>query len=1055
MSGVPAERRTVILALFFLSGCAGLIYEVVWTRELIFVFGGTTYAITTILVGFMSGLGLGSYVAGRLSRGLRRPGRVYGLLEIAVGLYALLVPTLLHVAEPAYRAMYPHLMEAPGLLTGARFCIGFLVLLLPTTCMGATLPILVRHVTTLGEGVGRAVGLLYGINTLGATFGTMAAGFWLIPTFGLTHTTWVAAALNLVVGTTAIMLLGVPAAPAGTSTPAMAPRRPPGRPMKTVPTAEATISPAVRRVVLGAFAVSGFAAMVYQIAWTRALIMSLGSSTYAFTCILTAFILGLAVGSLVVARWVDRWRNPVLVFGGLEIAIGLAAVLIVPMYGRAPQIVYELVQAYRDHYNTLLAVEFLLVIAVTLVPTLLMGAIFPLVARMIATDMNDAGAATGKAYAVNTLGTIAGSFLAGFVMIRSEVLGVQGSIIAVATLNAVVGAALVLLSQPPTAGAWARRTVAATASVFVVPAVAIGAGQWDVKMLVTAPFYARTDPASIVKTQKVVYFGEGVDLTVAVMQAIEDEDAISLSVNGKADASTDYTDLVTQLLLGHVPAMLVEDGRDACVIGLGSGMTLSAIACYPSYERLDCVEISEDVIRAAAWFAPYNRQILTADPRVRMIRADGRNHLLLTDRKYDLIVSEPSNPWMSGVANLFTREFFGICRNRLKDHGRLCVWLHSYMMSLEDFQMVVRTLYDVFKDVSVWQLSATDYLLVASQQAQRTPLDGVLRRYAVPAVREDLFRLGITNAEGVLGRFITSGEPLRDWVASASIHTDDNARLEFSAPRQMYRGASDQIAIALAARQRSPLETVLSPSADPWVNEAERRKVAAWIEGRRLVAEAKKRAAENDVVASFECFVAAYRANPGNVELYNLVLDRIQELRGNFPHLARQQGVKRLLDEVAGFRPLVVSPPRGAPASEIVKTLTAFASRATERQQWDWAAQYLEAACAFDPGNGDLACALGLNLARAGRADEGARQLDRWLADHPADGKALMARAGLASQARDADTAIRCLEAALRAGAVTPATLLGDEMLHPIRDDPRFGRLLEEASSTRPASRPA
>ncbi|MGB9626466.1 MAG: fused MFS/spermidine synthase, partial [Phycisphaerae bacterium] len=203
-----ADRRIAVLALFFLSGCAGLIYEVVWTRELIFVFGGTTYAITTILVGFMSGLGLGSCVAGRLSGRLRRPGRVYGLLEIAVGAYALLVPTLLHVAEPAYRAMYPRLMEAPALLTAARFCIGFLVLLLPTTCMGATLPILVRHVTAGGDGFGRSVGLLYGINTLGATFGTMAAGFWLIPTFGLTHTTWAAAALNLAVGTAAIVLLG-------------------------------------------------------------------------------------------------------------------------------------------------------------------------------------------------------------------------------------------------------------------------------------------------------------------------------------------------------------------------------------------------------------------------------------------------------------------------------------------------------------------------------------------------------------------------------------------------------------------------------------------------------------------------------------------------------------------------------------------------------------------------------------------------------------------------------------------------------------------------------
>jgi spermidine synthase len=1042
-------RRPIIFALFLLSGCAGLIYEVVWTRELVFVFGGTTYAITTILVGFMSGLGLGSYVAGRFSQRLRQPGRIYGGLEIAVGLYALLVPILFHAAEPIYRAAYPHLMQAPWLLTAARFCIGFLVLLLPTTCMGATLPILVRYVTDLGQGFGRSVGLLYGINTFGAVLGTMAAGFWLIPAFGLTHTTRVAAALNLLVGSAAIVLLRLPVA-------AATPKRSPAVAHKpTEAAAPPPMSASTRRAVLIAFALSGFSAMVYQIAWTRALIMSLGSSTYAFTCILTAFILGLAVGSLAAARWVDRWKDPVLIFGALEIVIGMAVVVIAPMYGRAPRIVYAIVTTYRGQYDALLAVEFLLVIAVTFVPTLLMGTIFPLVTRMIATGMNDAGAATGRAYAVNTLGTIAGSFLAGFVMIRSEVLGVQGAIIAAAALNAVVGAALVLLSRPPTAGAWARRAVGATASVLLVPTVAIAAGQWDLGMMLTAPFYGRTDPLTVSQARRVIYYGEGVDLTVAVAQTIGFEDAITLSVNGKADASTDMADMVTQLLLGHIPASLVEDGRDAGVIGLGSGMTLGAIACYPSYEHLDCVEISDDVIKAAACFAPYNRQILTADPRVRMIRADGRNHLLLTDRKYDLIVSEPSNPWMSGVANLFTREFFSICRDRLRNRGRLCVWLHSYMMSVADFQMVIHTLSAVFKDVSIWQLSGTDYLLVASREPQRIALDGVLRRFATPAVREDLFRIGIANAGQVLGRFITSGRSLRDWVAAAPVHTDDNARLEFSAPRRMYSGESEAIAESLSRHQCAPFDVLLAPSTDGDVQESVRRTAVACSEARRLLAEANEERRKNDPVAAFARLVTARQRDPRNVEIAHRLVQWSDELRRRFPDAAQEGPVRRLLEQAAEVRPIVMAGARGTPASEIVKMLKQRAVQASGQGRWGWAAEYLSDACGFAPDDGGLIRETCLSFARAGRTNEAARQLDRWLARRPADGEALVMRARLAAQANDAETAVARLVAALRLGTATPASLMSDEMLRPGREDPRFKAILKHATSTRPASRPA
>ncbi|MHC4799722.1 MAG: spermidine synthase, partial [Planctomycetota bacterium] len=552
----------------------------------------------------------------------------------------------------------------------------------------ATLPILVGYITGEGRPFGKSVGLLYGINTFGAVLGTMAAGFWLIPAFGLTHTTWVAATVNLLIGLTAIILLR-------TSVKTEEQLLPVPVKVKLSDLAD-EVTGHLRLAVLIGFALSGFTAMVYQISWTRALIMSVGSSTYAFTCILSAFILGLAVGSLVIARWADSFRRPVLVFGILELAIALSAILIVPVQGRIPPLVSALVSQHRENYSLLLTYQFALIIAITFVPTFLMGTIFPIVTRIIAVKDGESASAVGRAYAVNTLGTIFGSFLAGFVMI--SFLGVQYSIVAAALLNALIGAWLVIQSRP-VGRPMAVRIMVSVFVVLMIPSISILAGRWDWLLLNSAP-YLKGERS---EEEEILYFGEGVDITVAVVRTGGKDGPILLTINGKTDASVDLTDMPTQLLLGHLPALLTDDGKSACIIGLGSGMTLSAVARYPSYELLDCVEISDEVIKAVEYFAPYNYQVLSEDPRVNMIRADGRNHLQLTDRIYDIIISEPSNPWISGVANLFTKEYFTLCKDRLTDDGRLCVWLHSYSMSLNDFKMVVRTLYEEFDFVSIWQ----------------------------------------------------------------------------------------------------------------------------------------------------------------------------------------------------------------------------------------------------------------------------------------------------------------------------------------------------------------
>lgn len=1001
--------RPLLYALFLMSGATGLVYELVWTRELIFVFGGTTYAITTVLVAFMGGLGLGSFLSGKLSRRLTQPGRVYGALEMLIGGYALIVPLLLGLCEPLYRAIYPHVEQAPAVLTLVRFVLSAMVMLVPATLMGATLPVLVRHVTLGGGSSGRSIGMLYGINTFGAVFGVLGTGFLLIPRLGLSTTTWSAALVNLGIGLVALLVLRVDRAQGEAIRRADLERR---TSRETAPT---DLSRGLRTALLVVFAASGFSAMVYQIAWTRALIMSIGSSTYSFTCILAAFILGLALGSLLIARWVDRLRDPVLVTGIFEIGIALSAVIVLPLYGRIPLVVHALVMQYRQNYDLLLALEFLLVIAVTFVPTLLMGALFPLVARANASREEEAGEATGKIYAVNTIGTVLGSALGGFVLIRSDLtslFGVQNSITLAAMLNALGGALLIWLSRPRGESLLRRAVPAAAAAALVLLIVGAG-GRWDMRLLNSAAFLGRT--ANLEKdaySGEILYIGEGPDLTVIVSRAREDPDHLSMSVNAKTDASTGLVDMVNFLLVGHVPALLNPGGRSACVIGLGSGLSLGAISRYRGYEQIDSIELSEEVLRAARFFDDYTYHPFD-DPRIRHIRADGRNHLLLTDRRYDLIVSQPSNPWLAGVSNLFTREYFELARDRLAPGGIFCAWVQGYTLAIENVQLIVRTLLDVFPHAVLWEMGDYNFGLLASDRPIRVPLEVLMQRCYDEPVRADLYRIGMGRIETVLGRFIAGTEALRGWVGDGPLHTDDNAILEFSAPRNLYRSEETALLTDLLRIQQDPFEqVVVAASRDP-VAARLRERVAQVIEARQR----RVRGAElttTDPGAAFLEFVNAYRLDNANITLLGKILDKLRDTPPTHPFFVEtEQGLaaREMLDNL---RMPSLAARKGGSLTQVAHSLRQHARKALrEGKPTSLALDYLLEAEELAPDDGavllDLAAALartpggrpealaklakGLESGRITAAQVRRHLLLRVLADDP-EFQALLARFG-------------------------------------------------------------
>lgn len=945
-----STTRNLLLLIFFLSGATGLVYQLVWVRMLTLVFGGTTYAITTVLVAFMGGLGLGSFFAGRLASRFSAPGRAYGWLEIAIGAYAIAVPLLFHLVEPVYRVLYAVAGDAPAILTAVRFLVGAFFLIIPTTAMGATLPLLVQYVSGRDERVGQSVGVLYGINTLGAFGGTLLAGFWMIPTLGIAATTWATAAANLLLGSAAVALLG--GARIAPSVSAEAAKVPTVLPQ--TPTAVAEHNSA-RSALLGTFAISGFCSMIYQIAWTRALVMCFGSTTYSFTCILAAFILGLALGSLIVARFLDRLRRPARIAGWTQLAIGLAAVCIAPLYDQIPLLVFKWVSGLSSGYTTLLQIQFAVIIAVTLVPTVLMGALFPLVTRAVSSGASDAAAATGRAYGINTLGTITGAFVAGFVLIRGDVLGALWSINLAAVMNALLGVWLIratgVRNEPIHHG-----PLPAMGGLAAVVIAAVTFGSWDPDTMASGSFRPGNDPVARKREFATKYYADGVDTTVSIIQSRTEQHLIALTVNGKPDASTVLTDMHTQILLSHFPALITPRLETACMIGLGSGISLGSLSRYEELKRIDCVELSEEVVLASQAFTAQNFDVLNTDPRIRMITADGRNHLLLTDQKYSLIVSQPSNPWIAGVSSLFTQEFFELCKRRLEPDGTLAVWMQSYALSFENFQMVVRTLRASFPEVEIWQTHETDVILTARSTPARIPLDTMLRRFYHAPVQTDLYRIGMQDLGRVLGCCLIGGSSIDLWLQPGPIHTDDNAILEFDAPRGIYMPTDNRIAESLIAISADPLpllvdvEHARSPQESRVLAQAADARLARRMMNTASIA-MNKGAGELEVS---ELLLSAHERDPGNLLIAHRTyesMDRLASLRGQIVDPAKRDALVARMREV---RPPTFTYPNVIPVMQVPDFLFTRASDEVSRGLIAHARTSLEDALRIDPGRLDV-----------------------------------------------------------------------------------------------------
>jgi len=783
-NGAPGISIAVSVC-FLLSGMCGLIYQVIWMRSLSLIFGHTTFAISTVITVFMGGLALGSFLLGRLAdhRGrfassLERFGLspalfLYGALEFIIGLYCLITPALFKVVESLYLpwSSLPFLQ-----LSILRCLLSVCVLIIPTFCMGGTLPLLSKFLITRESEVAKKLGFLYFINTMGAVFGTLLSGFFLIRACGITVTLQIAAATNILIGIFVYFLnKSLKAREDEEEQPEIHEKQNDDAedsrllPQKYVP------------LFLVIFAVTGFASMIYELAWTRAIALALGSSTYSFSTMLATFLFGIALGSILFSLLSSRMSFGFSTFGWIEVGVALTSIICIVLLGRLPIYFIQLFPVIRHSYLFIIATDFMLSFLIMLLPTTLMGFAFPLAGRLCTKKVDILGRSVGDVYAVNTIGCIAGSFITGFLMIPT--IGVQKSLQLAVMINLIGGLTVLVASSRDLiskivylvlifAGLFASSLIPAWNPVIMSSGSAI-----------YAPLFSRgAAELDVTRKDYIKFHKDGISATVSVYDI---NGSLYLRVNGKTDASTGV-DMTTQYLLGYLPCFYSRDPRDVYVIGLGSGITVRAVLDFQSVGSLECAEIEPAVIEAAGLFSESNGNI-SADRRLKITVADGRNGLLSAKGKYDVIVSEPSNIWISGVANLFSVEFYSICASRLKDEGMMCSWVPIYSMKAEDLKTVLKTFTAVFPHCTIWQGSQGDIILVGSKKPLVFNYSSYERIFAQnEQIRKHLQALGFSTPDTLLAQYIAGREEMMPLCSTALMNSDEMPILEYSAPLCLY-----------------------------------------------------------------------------------------------------------------------------------------------------------------------------------------------------------------------------------------------------------------------------
>lgn len=707
--------RLAAYVAFVLSGMAGLIYEVLWSRYLGLLVGHSAYAQVIVLTVFLGGMGAGALFTGARSARLADPLRWYARVEILIGVLGFAFDLFFRGLS---LTVFEHLLPALG--TGSvglvvTWLLAALLILPQSLLLGATFPLMTAGILRREPArPGRLLGMLYATNSMGAAIGALVGGFLLIPSLGLPGAVLVAAVLNLAAGAIAFVMSG---------------QRETGTPTTPTEPMAARVGVVLLVVACG----TAVASFLYEVAWIRMLSLLLSSATHSFEIMLSAFILGLALGAWWVRRGADGWREPVRALGIIQVVMGCAALATLPLYQEAFGWMVTLLQTFARTdagYVGFSMGRYAISLAIMLPATFCAGATLPLITRVLLT--RGAGeAAIGRVYGVNTLGSIAGVVLAGLILL--PLIGLKATLVLGAALDIALGVlVLATASEPATRGI--ARWAAAAGAVFV-GAVALGPGL-DRQLITSGVF--RTGALLGTDETEPLFYADGRTATVTVYRA-QWANSLVIATNGKPDGSLPERwltpcseddvpspmtgDAATQTLAPLVTLAHRPDARRAAIVGFGSGMSSHfLLAAAPGLDTLVTIEIEPAMIRAARAFHPANR-LAYDDPRSVLVTDDARAYLARAGARFDYIFSEPSNPWVAGVAGLFTTEFYGRVRGALTDDGVFGQWLHLYELNDHLVQSVLAAIHENFGSYVVYQTDATNILIVASPATGLAPAD--------------------------------------------------------------------------------------------------------------------------------------------------------------------------------------------------------------------------------------------------------------------------------------------------------------------------------------------
>jgi spermidine synthase len=784
--------RAIIYLFFVLSGMTGLIFQITWFKYLSLFLGNTTYAQVIVLATFLGGLAIGNYAFGKKSEQIKNQLVIYGSIEFIIGLYCIFFPSLSDLYEKLFLMLVNEniLENSTTLYLSIKFLIATLSLIFPTALMGGTLPLLTKYFTENIDNIRKENASLYFLNSFGAVVGVFFAGFVLIKTFGLDVTIRIGGIVNILIGSISIFLSSI-------NQPLVDSNSGKVEVIDEVTNTESDGSISLSKssifIITLIAGLSGFASLLYEVLWTRVLITIFGSSTYSFSIMLLAFISGITIGSFIVSsNFISKYNRIKLIsFSQLMIALTiLIALFLLPYLPYQFWKISSLFNRTETTFPIFLSIEFLICFILMFIPTIFMGMTLPLIVEVIGKHLKLVGLSVGKVFSINTLGNVLGSLSAGLIFI--PLIGIKNSFLLGICLNML---SVILSLFSPNIRVDFKNNLKTLIALGAVVIGMIILPAWNQNLMLTSVFrrLSSTPPPTytefkrIYDIREILFYKDGISGNISVVQTKDSIPQKILLINGKPDASS-VGDMPTQLLLGHIPMLLHQNPNKVFVIGFGSGTTVNAILKHNPDEVI-CSEISKEVIEASNYFSEVNENCLN-DKRLKIVNEDAQSYLKLINKKFDVIVSEPSNPWIAGIGNLFSKEYFERCKASLNENGIMCQWFHIYEMDDDVLTLVLSTFNSVFPYVQIWGGSNGDLILIGSENHIQPDYNSISERIRNPQVNQNLSRIGIDNAFTFFTTQFLSPEGTFILTNDSYLNYERKPVLEFLAPIALYKGTT-------------------------------------------------------------------------------------------------------------------------------------------------------------------------------------------------------------------------------------------------------------------------